>query len=499
MQNGTMIQYFHWYLPADGSFWKEVQKNASHLSEIGINAVWLPPPYKAAAGGDSVGYDVYDLFDLGEFDQKGSVRTKYGTRDEFIAATRAIQKAGMQVIIDVVINHKGGGDEVENVMVVKVDPENRNEVISEPFEIEAFTKFTFPGRAGKYSEFIWTYQCFSGVDYDHRTGEKAIYNILNEWGHDWEEMVDDEKGNYDYLMFNDIEFRNPAVREEINHWAQWMHDLVHFDGVRLDAVKHISPKLYNEWLGKLRAETGKEIFAVGEYWAPGYLDLLLRYMEATEGKMSLFDASLHHNFHHASKSGNDYDMRTIFDETLTAAAPTKSVTVVDNHDTQPLQALEAPVEPWFKPIAYALILLRQNGYPCIFYPDLYGAIYKDKGNDGNEYEIFLNKVDELEALITARKNYAYGLQREYFDHPNCVGWTREGDEEHRGCAVVISNGDTGEKYMEMGPGYAGTTFTDLLGKHPAEVRIDASGWGQFFVPAGSVSVWVEKVKSPESA
>ena len=44
-----------------------------------------------------------------------------------------------------------------------------------------------------------------------------------------------------------------------------------------------------------------------------------------------------------------------------------------------LQALESWVEPWFKPLAYALILLRREGYPCVFYPDYYGAEYEDCG------------------------------------------------------------------------------------------------------------------------
>ena len=65
-------------------------------------------------------------------------------------------------------------------------------------------------------------------------------------------------------------------------------------------------------------------------------------------------------------------MRTIFDGTLTQDNPTRSVTFVDNHDTQPEQSLESWVPDWFKPIAYALILLRQDGYPCIFYGDYYG-------------------------------------------------------------------------------------------------------------------------------
>jgi len=243
---------------------------------------------------------------------------------------------------------------------------------------------------------------------------------------------------------------------------------------------------------KLRAATGKELFAVGEYWAPGYLHLLLKYIEATEGHMSLFDASLHHNLHNASKGGRDYDLRNIFNETLVGVMPEKAVTVVENHDTQPLQALEAPVEPWFKPLAYALILLRQEGYPCIFYPDLYGSIYKDKGKDGNEYEIFLNKVEDLEKLIQARREFAYGTQRDYFDHANCIGWTREGDDEHSGCAVLLSNGEEGNKTMEVGKQYAGKTFVDFLKRHPAEVIIDENGFAEFYVHGGSVSVWVQK-------
>ncbi len=334
--------------------------------------------------------------------------------------------------------------------------------------------------------------CFSGVDYDHRTGETDIFNLLHEWGHDWEELPDDEMGNYDYLMYNDIEFRNPAVREELCRWAKWYHDLIEFDGVRLDAVKHISPIFYNEWLNRLRADTGKEIFAVGEYWAPGDIDRLQRYLESTEGNMSLFDTALHLNLHLASAAGNSYDMRGILENTLVSTAPTKAVTIVENHDTQPLQSLEAPVEPWFKPLAYALILLRQEGYPCIFYPDLFGAHYKDKGRDGNEYEIWMPEIAELKQLLEARKNFAYGEQHDYFDHANCIGWTREGDEEHCGCAVLLSNGDAGNKQMYVGQRYSGKSFIDLLGKRPEVIMINEDGTGEFYCEAGSVSVWVMK-------
>jgi alpha-amylase len=492
MINGTLLQHFHWYLPNDGNLWKQIKEDAPRLKELGFNTIWFPPAYKGAKGSHSEGYDVYDLYDLGEFDQKGSVRTKYGTRQEYLDAIDAVHDCHMGVMVDIVLNHKAGGDEMEKIKVVKVDPDNRNKVISAPFEIEAFTKFNFPGRQKKYSDFEWNYMCFTGVDYAYNLSENGIFRILNGYGDSWEEVVGDEKGNYDYLLYNDIDFRNPAVVEELKRWGKWLWDQRSFDYVRLDAVKHMSPQFYVDWLRSIREATGREIFAVGEYWAPGYLNLLVKYMEATNGEMSLFDSSLQQNFHNASKLGNKYDMRKILEETLLKAVPEKTVTVVSNHDTQPLQALEAPVEAWFKPIAYAIILLRQEGFPCVFYPDLYGAHYKDNGNDGKEYEIWLQKVDGIENLLRARSNFSYGMQRDYFDHPNCIGWTREGDHEHSGCAVLLSTGDDGTKSMEMGKRYSGKVFIDMMGKNPGEVQINEEGWGEFYAPAGSLSVWISK-------
>ncbi|MEP0710941.1 alpha-amylase [Algoriphagus sp.] len=490
MKNGTMIQFFHWYSPED-TIWKEVKEKAEYLGHLGITSVWLPPASKGEQGGRSVGYDVYDLFDLGEFDQKGSVRTKYGTKDEFVEATQALHERGVQVIVDMVLNHKAGGDESELMNAYKVNPDNRKEAISEVYEIEAFTKFTFPGRQGKYSDFIWDQHCFTGVDFDHKTQEAGIYNLLNEHGNDWEDVIDDEKGNYDFLMFCDIEHRNPAVKDEIMHYATWLHDLVYYDGVRLDAVKHISHDYFKEMLYRLRQATGKDIFAVGEYWAPGDLDLLVKYIEATEGTMSLFDSALQESLHIASLRGSQFDLREIFTDSLASHSPELAVTVVGNHDTQPLQALEAPVEEWFKPLAYALILLRKDGYPCVFYPDLFGASYWDKGEDGQDYEIFINKVEELEAMLYARKDFAFGTQRDYFESMNTIGWTREGDEDHSGCAVVMSNGDGATISMEIGSRYAGRSFRDMLGKIQDEVWVNESGWAEFHCGPGSVSVWTE--------
>lgn len=489
IMNGTMIQFFHWYTEPNGYLWKEIKEKASYLAELGITAVWLPPAYKGASGGYSTGYDPYDLFDLGEFDQKGTVATKYGIKSDYLAAIKSLKDNNIQVIVDVVLNHKSGGDELETFKVVKVDPNNRNKIVSRPYNVQSYTKFTFPGRGKQYSDFQWNFTCFSGIDYVVGEEGNNIYKIVSDF-RGWEDVITNERGNYDFLMANDIDMRNEAVRHELNYWGVWYHEMVGFGGVRLDALKHITPEFYKEWLYDLRATTGENIFAVGEYWAPGNVGLLHEYIDITEGCMTLFDSALHQKLYEASISGSNYNLGTILDNTLMKEDAVHAVTLTDNHDTQPLQSLETSVDYWFKPIAYALILLRQEGYPCIFYPDLFGAHYKDHGKDGNEYEIFLNKVEGIEELIKARNNYAYGTQRDYFKDANCIGWTREGDEEHSGCAILLSNKDAYNKPMEMGKQYAGKTFYDLLGKREEKVIVDENGWGNFLCPAGSVSVWI---------
>ena len=69
MENQTLMQYFEWYLPSDGQHWSRLAADAPHLADLGIRKIWMPPAFKATSAND-VGYGVYDLFDLGEFDQK---------------------------------------------------------------------------------------------------------------------------------------------------------------------------------------------------------------------------------------------------------------------------------------------------------------------------------------------------------------------------------------------------------------------------------------------
>ena len=222
-----------------------------------------------------------------------------------------------------------------------------------------------------------------------------------------------------------------------------------------------------------------ELFAVGEYWS-GDVSKLHRYITETEGKISLFDVPLHYNLYNASKDFN-YDLSKIFEHTLIKENPAKAVTFVDNHDTQPGQSLASFVEAWFKQAAYSLILLRSDGYPCVFYGDYFG-IEHDK----------IPHVKYIKTMIELRKEKAYGIQHDYFDNPNYIGWTLEGDDEHisSGLAVVITNKGNGQKKMYVGIKHAGEKYIDALSNCQDEVIIDSEGYGEFKVSEKSTSIWV---------
>jgi alpha-amylase len=487
--NGTLMQWFHWYIPNDGTHWQQLKSEASTLAQAGFTALWLPPACKAFNGIDDVGYGIYDLFDLGEFQQRDTIRTKYGTKDEYVDAVRTCRQNGMQIYADVVFNHKMAADHPEEFEAIPFDPQNRNQPLGPARVIKAWTKFDFPGRGDKYSDMKWYWDHFDSVDHNiNEPDYKAVWRMANK---DFETKVDLEVGNFDYLMGADLDMNHPEVKAELAKWGRWMLDSIGVDGFRLDAIKHINGDFFNEWLDHLEAHTGRDLFCVGEYWSHNF-DTLSWYLGNSGGRLNLFDAPLHHNFHKASKAGGHYDMRTLFDGTLMKELPLFAVTLVENHDTQPLQSLEAVVESWFKPLAYAIILLREQGYPCVFYADYYGAHYKDKGRDGNEHEIWMDSHQWIiDRFLFARQNFAYGPQYDYIDHPDVIGWTRLGTEHHPyAMAVILSDGPGGSKWMEVGKPFK--PFYDITGHIKEPIHTNEHGWAEFHCNGGSVSVWVEQ-------
>src|SRR5438552_3583265 len=197
MSNGVILQPFHWYSPSN-TLYKNLIANAASLDKLGYTAIWFPPPGKGSGGVNDVGYGAFDLFDLGEFPQHNTIPTKYGTRDEFLAAVKAVQDAGMQAYIDVVFNHKDGGDD-EPVVAQEVDWDHRNNPIGDWHTITAFTRFEFPKRAGKYSTMKWHWHHFDAVSYDGNHddwGNSKLYRLKDKT---FSTGVSPEHENYDYL------------------------------------------------------------------------------------------------------------------------------------------------------------------------------------------------------------------------------------------------------------------------------------------------------------
>lgn len=291
--------------------------------------------------------------------------------------------------------------------------------------------------------------------------------------------MDNENGNYDYLMYADIDFKHPEVIQNLYDWAHWFIESTGVHGFRLDAVKHIDSFFMKNFIRDITEKYGDDFYVFGEFWNSDE-KVNNDYLENIDYRFDLVDVKLHHNLFDASKSGADYDLRTIFDQTLANNHPESAVTFVDNHDTQRGQALESTVEEWFKPAAYALILLREAGLPCVFYGDYYGI----RGEFAQE-----SFQELLDKLLDIRLNLAYGEQTDYFDDANYIGWTRQGKDNGQPIAVLISNAQAASKSMLVGTEWAGREFSDYLGNSSQIVTIDDQGWGKFPVEEKSVSVW----------
>jgi len=197
----------------------------------------------------------------------------------------------------------------------------------------------------------------------------------------------------------------------------------------------------------------------------------------------MFDVPLHHNFYRASQAGPEYDLRTILRGALLERRPRDAVTFVDNHDTAVGCSLESWVGPEFKLIAYAVILLRPDGHPCVYHADLYGPL----------------AIPQLTDLMTIRLKHAYGSTQDYFDDANCIAWIRQGNEAHpNGCVVLCANaepkGASFTKELWVGRNHVGSVWKNLLSTAGSEetVTIAESGEATFSCPRRGVAVWVRE-------
>ena len=484
--NGLMFQYFDSAIKADGSLWRDLAKDAPLLKKSGVTSVWMPPAWKGLKGAEDSGYEVYDLYDLGEFKQKGSVRTRYGTKKEYLEAIDALHKEEIQAYAEVFFYSFYGADKVEDIPAEAINTADTCQMIGDGKHVGGLTAFTFPGRRNKYSDFKWNYTMFSGIDWNTDAILKKLEEIE---GPDSKNLATIKKKGYEFLMDARLDFTNEEVFNRLVAWAVWYLAETGVDGFCLNRTENIPASFYRDFLIRVRELTGKELFTVASHshWNSAVLQ---KYLEEIKLSASLFDTPLHYNFYNCSKAHGAYDLRDLFKGTMVEKNPMKAVTFVDDNNTEPGGIRESFVEEWFKPMAYASILLRESGYPCVFYGDYKGIpSIKMKG-----------KKQLLDKLMKLRRDKAYGPQHDYIDNPDVIGWTREGDADHKdsGLAVVLSDGIGGTKRMYIGKKFAGMHFSDVMGNAKYNIKIDEYGFGDFYVNRGAVSVWVHKEPKVEA-
>jgi alpha-amylase len=381
---GVIMQAFYWNCPdleaVPGAWWDRVAAEVPALAGAGFTALWLPPASKAASS-TSMGYDIYDYFDLGEFDQKGAQPTWFGTRQDLEALIAVARSNHLQVYADLVLNHNSGGDGQEK------NP------------IDGQVRWTiFNPASGRFKR---NWECFHPSAYE--TWDAASFGDMPDLCH-----------------------RNPDVYTQLLEHAEWLLTDIGFDGFRYDFVKG-----YGAWMARavqelrgLDAGVGYKPFGVGECWDSErtIFDWLDEVNTWTDNPVTAFDFPLRwklqslcdqYGFNLADLASSGTVMRD---------RPAQAVTFVENHDV----ARSSPIVN-DKMLAYAVILTHE-GYPCVFWEDYYNW---DLAQDGNR--------SGIAALVETHERFAGGATSILYADQDLYIMQRDGFGAQPGLVLVLNN------------------------------------------------------------
>jgi alpha-amylase len=156
-QNDVMMQAFYWDVPVDatnknGTWWDNLKNKATILQNAGIKALWVPSPAKGNFGIYDMGYGIFDPYDLGNYNQKGTTETRFGSRTELEQMISILHSKNIDVYADIVLNHLyTSDDQAESNPAVKqyvFDQAFRNGTQYAPYptnEIQWVIKNAAPG------------------------------------------------------------------------------------------------------------------------------------------------------------------------------------------------------------------------------------------------------------------------------------------------------------------------------------------------------------------
>ncbi|HTF99552.1 MAG TPA: alpha-amylase domain-containing protein [Nitrospirota bacterium] len=443
---GVIMQAFYWDCPKaenkENQWWPVVEQSIPALRVAGFTALWLPPASKGAnLNGPSMGYDPYDYYDLGDIDQKGSVKTWFGSRGDLDRLIKEAHASGMDVYADVVFNHNSGADAQETN---PLDNSNR------------WTKFT--PKSGKFPR---DYTCFHPSPYEQ-----------------WDNGV--------FGDMPDLCHRNPYVYSQLIEYARWLLEEVGFDGFRYDCVKG-----YGGWMARaiqeLRAlKNGKPMkpFGVGECWdSERVIDDWLDETNAwSDSPVAAFDFPLRDRLKSLCDT-HDYDLRGLMQPgALFRDRPADAVTFVENHDI----VRDNPIVN-DKMLAYAFILTHE-GYPCVFWQDYFTWGLGQPGLKSG-----------IAALVQVHEEYAAGATTILYCDRDLYIMQRDGWAGRHGLILVINNrGDcwNGTWVQSKWPDTAFTTGA-WCGLNdagiPQEKYSQTDGWCDFWAPPRGYAVYLPQL------
>lgn len=437
---GVMLQAFYWNCPqaenCEHGWWNYLKLRLPAIQKAGFTAIWLPPANKAAEV-VSMGYDPYDFYDLGEFDQKGGIPTWFGTRDELLELIQSAHGQGLQVYADLVFNHNSGGDEQEQN---PLDGQWR------------WTKFR--PRSGKFPR-DWT--CFHPSRYERWDGGT-------------------------FADMPDLCHRNPRVYTELIEYCRWLLEEIGFDGFRFDCVKG-----YGGWMVRsiqelraLRRGAGVTPFGVGECWdSERTIDDWLSETNAwSDNPAGAFDFPLRWRLRDVCDTFG-YSLRNLTQPgVLMWDRPYEAVTFVENHDV----ALSDPIVH-DKLMAYAFILTHE-GYPCVFWQDYFNwGLGQPETQNG------------VAALIQAHERYAAGPTAVRYVDDLLYIMERQGFGDHPGLIFVLNNRSTWNgATVQTRRGHTRFFPVAWHGRDDSGVPMDKwtndAGWADFWAPPRGYTVYV---------
>ncbi len=443
----AMMQVFYWDCPREDRqefrWWSHVRDRVATLAQIGFDALWLPPAHKAAnIAGPSMGYDPYDYYDLGEFDQKGAAETWFGAQQELLDLIRVAHDHGMSVIADMVINHNSGADAAE------VNP------------ITGQTRWTlFQPRSGK---FLRNWECFHPNPYES-----------------WDESA--------FGDMPDLSHRNPYVFGEILKLARWLVEEIGFDGFRYDFVKGYGATTVAAIQEYRYMREGKPFrpYGVAEHWdnARAIESWVNVTNFSNQNPVDAFDFPLREMLK-AVCDQYGFSLRNLATwETLLQKQPQTTVTFVENHD---LRDEGRPIVN-DKLLAYSYILTHE-GYPCVFWKDYYN------------YGLALEETPHgIAALVQVHQIFAGGGTQVLWLDDNLYIMQRSGYAGQPGLIYALNNGGDRWNGMWVATQWQNVEFvpvawwskTDL--NRPAVQYSHADSRAQFWAPPRGYVVYAPRV------